>query len=166
MNNLITLGFRGEALASIAAVSITEIITKTSDKKTGTKVILEAGKVLENKAIGAPDGTTVIVEDLFFNTPARRKFMKSNASESNKIIDLMKNIALAYPKIKIRMVSNDSVLFSTPGTGERLDIITTLSGRQLTEKLIVIDTLGEDISLKGYVSGHYEIGRASCRERV
>ena len=196
LDNLITLGFRGEALASIAAVSITEIITKTSDKKTGTKVILEAGKVLENKAIGAPDGTTVIVEDLFFNTPARRKFMKSNASESNKIIDLMKNIALAYPKIKIRMVSNDSVLFSTPGTGERLDVITTLSGRQLTEKLIVIDTLGEDISLEGYVSGPGElrssrkeqiffvngrvvdskviekaiatskIGRASCRERV
>ena len=165
LDNLITLGFRGEALASIAAVSITEIITKTSDKKTGTKVILEAGKVLENKAIGAPDGTTVIVEDLFFNTPARRKFMKSNASESNKIIDLMKNIALAYPKIKIRMVSNDSVLFSTPGTGERLDVITTLSGRQLTEKLIVIDTLGEDISLEGYVSGPGEL-RSSRKEQI
>lgn len=165
LDNMITLGFRGEALASIAAVSITEIITKTSDKKTGTKVILEAGKVLENKAIGAPDGTTVIVEDLFFNTPARRKFMKSNASESNKIIDLMKNIALAYPKIKIRMVSNDSVLFSTPGTGERLDVITTLSGRQLTEKLIVIDTLGEDISLEGYVSGPGEL-RSSRKEQI
>ena len=165
LDNLVTLGFRGEALASIAAVSITEIITKTSDKKTGTKVILEAGKVLENKAIGAPDGTTVIVEDLFFNTPARRKFMKSNASESNKIIDLMKNIALAYPKIKIRMVSNDSVLFSTPGTGQRLDVITTLSGRQLTEKLIVIDTLGEDISLEGYVSGPGEL-RSSRKEQI
>ena len=108
---------------------------------------------------------TVIVEDLFFNTPARRKFMKSNASESNKIIDLMKNIALAYPKIKIRMVSNDSVLFSTPGTGERLDVITTLSGRQLTEKLIVIDTLGEDISLEGYVSGPGEL-RSSRKEQI
>ena len=91
--------------------------------------------------------------------------MKSNASESNKIIDLMKNIALAYPKIKIRMVSNDSVLFSTPGTGERLDVITTLSGRQLTEKLIVIDTLGEDISLEGYVSGPGEL-RSSRKEQI
>lgn len=165
LDNLNTLGFRGEALASIATVSNTEIITKTSEEKLGTKLDISGGKILENKYVGAPDGTTIIVKDLFFNTPARRKFMKSNSSESAKIIEFMKNISLAYPKLKIRMISNDSILFATNGNGNRLDVIITLNGKQISEKLIAIKGKSDEFSLEGYISGPGE-SRANKKEQV
>ena len=165
LDNLITLGFRGEALPSIAAVSKTEIITKTNESRMGTKLVLEGGKFIEKNPVGAPDGTTIIVENLFYNTPARKKFMKSNASESNKIIDLIKHIALAYPNIKVRMISGDSILFATRGTGKRIDVIMTLNGIKMTEKLIKIEASDDDFSLEGYVSGPGE-SRPNKKEQI
>ena len=94
-----TLGFRGEALASISAVSRVEMITKTKDARAGRRIIVEASKVLDNSSAGCPDGTTITVKDLFFNVPARLKFMKTDATESRQIADLMSRVALAYPDI-------------------------------------------------------------------
>ena len=95
-----TLGFRGEALASICAVSRVELITKTADAKAGRRLVVEASQVLENTATGCPDGTTVTVRDLFFNVPARYKFLATDASEARKVIDFVSRIALSYPDIR------------------------------------------------------------------
>ena len=101
-----TLGFRGEALASIGAVSRTEILTKTRDSKTGTRVLFHGGEVLTHEQTGCPDGTTLIVTDLFYNTPARLKFLKSDSAESGMIIDFLSQMALAYKDIKFRLINN------------------------------------------------------------
>ena len=114
-----TLGFRGEALASIAAVSRTEIITKTADTKTGVRMVVEGSDIRLKESTGCPDGTTFVVCDLFYNTPARRKFMKTDAAESSAVIEFMQQIALAYPELKIRMINNGTLLFSTNGKGDR-----------------------------------------------
>ena len=114
-----TLGFRGEALASIAAVSRTEIITKTADSKTGIKMLVEGSYVKDKTVTGCPDGTTIVVSDLFYNTPARRKFMKSDAAESSAVIEFASQIALAYPQVKIRIINNGTLMFSTNGKGDR-----------------------------------------------
>ena len=153
LDALETLGFRGEALASIAAVSRTELISKTADSKAGVKIVLEGGTVVSKEAAGCPDGTTIVVRDLFYNTPARRKFLKSQASETDAVTDLVTKIALAYPEIKVRMISNGNVLFATRGTGDRLDAIITVSGRSLVGKLLPVSAQNDQFSLQGYVSG-------------
>ena len=153
LDALETLGFRGEALASIAAVSRTELISKTADSKAGIKIALEGGTVVSKEAAGCPDGTTIVVRDLFYNTPARRKFLKSQASETAAVTDLVTKIALAYPEIKVRMISNGNVLFATRGTGDRLDAIITVSGRSLVGKLLPVSAQNDQFSLQGYVSG-------------
>jgi DNA mismatch repair protein MutL len=165
LDALYTLGFRGEALASIAAVSRCELLTKTADSKAGLKLSLEGGKVLEKQPAGCPEGTTIVVRDLFFNTPARRKFLKSQASETAAVTDLMTKIALAYPEIKVRMISNGNVLFATRGTGERLDAIITVSGRAISGKLLPVTYENEQFSLEGYVSGPGE-SRANRKNQV
>lgn len=98
LNAIETLGFRGEALASIAAVTHTELVTKTADSTTGTRILIHGSEVLSNGKTGCPDGTTFIITDLFYNTPARLKFLKSDSAESSLIIDFMSMIALAFPK--------------------------------------------------------------------
>ena len=118
-----TLGFRGEALASIAAVTRTEVITKTKGSKTGTRLILHGGRVITKEKTGCPDGTTIIVTDLFYNTPARLKFMKTDSAESGLIIDFMSQMALAYKDVKFRLINNGRILFSTQGDGNRLNTI-------------------------------------------
>ena len=165
LDALDTLGFRGEALASIAAVSRTELITKTRDSKVGRKLVIEGGMISDNSPQGTPDGTTIVVRDLFYNTPARRKFMRSKASETAAITDLVTNIALAYPSIKIRMISNGNILFSTRGTGDRLDVIITVSGRQSSSRLLAVNAENEEFHLEGYVSGPAE-SRATRKNQV
>lgn len=156
-----TLGFRGEALTSIAAVSKTELTTKTDEEKAGTRIVIEGGEIVEQKSIGTPKGTTVVVRALFYNTPARLKFMKRDAAESSPIIDFVSQMALAYPNIKFRMKNNDKFLFSTQGKGDRLNAIITLSSKEYSQNLITIDTTTDseeikDISLEAYVSGSGE----------
>lgn len=154
LNTVETLGFRGEALASISAVSRLEIITKTASSRIGTQESLIGGKAINNQAIGCETGTTIIVEDLFFNTPARLAFLKSDASESRMVIDFMAQIALAYSNIRVRMVNNGNTLFSTRGDGDRRHTIMTLNDRQFTESLVPI--AGKDqnnsMNINGYVS--------------
>jgi len=153
LDEICTLGFRGEALASIAAVSRTELLTKTEVASAGTRLFIEGGQVLDVKPYGTPDGTTVVVRDIFYNTPARLKFLKSDTTESSLIIDFLSRMAICYPNIKFRVINNASVLFSTRGNGDRLLAISTVYGHSEAEKLTPVDTVSSGISVTGYVSG-------------
>ena len=147
-----TLGFRGEALASIAAVSRTELLTKEAGSQLGKRVMIAGGTVLENTEAGCPDGTTVIVRDLFFNTPARLKFLKSDSTESSLIIDFVSRMALAYPEIRIRLINNGNILFSTNGKGDvRMNILTVYS-REVADNLVPVHFEQEPIRVDGFVS--------------
>lgn len=152
LNSILTLGFRGEALSSIAAVSRVELITKTAEAKTGVSLKIHGGEVFEKSATGCPDGTTIIVSDLFYNTPARLKFMKTDATESTLIIDFISKIALAYADIKIRLINNGTIIFSTNGKGDTYSNIITVYSKAVGEGLIYISSENEKMSLDGYIS--------------
>ncbi len=147
-----TLGFRGEALASIAAVTHTEMVTKTADAKSGTRILIHGGEVISSGPTGCPDGTTVLVTDLFYNTPARAKFLKSDSAESGRIINLISQIALAYPEIKFRLVNNGNILFSTAGNGDLLSAIHSVYKLKEYEDLIPVNYSREKTRITGYIS--------------
>lgn len=165
LNSISTLGFRGEALASIAAISRTELLTKTRESKTGSKLIIEGGQIIESAPIGCPDGTTMVIRDLFFNTPARLKFMRADSAESSSVIEFVTDIALAYPDIRIQMINNDKILFATNGRGNRGQTIATLTSSILADKLIPFIYEEEGITVEGYVSGPGE-SRSSRKNQV
>ena len=165
LNSIGTLGFRGEALTSIAAVSKVELITKTNSEKTGSRLLMEGGRLVENSPAGCPDGTTIIVRDVFYNTPARLKFLKTDASESSLIIDFVSKMALAYPSIRFRMINNDSPLFATRGNGSIYDNILTIYSKETGNRLIEIDEKEESFQLLAYISPP-DINRASRRGQV
>ena len=144
-----TLGFRGEALASIAAVSRIELTTKAEGEKLGTHVLNRGGDIISVEDTGCADGTTVVVRDLFFNTPARLKFLKADNTESSLIIDFMTKMTLAYPDIRIRMINNSNTLFTTPGRGDRLAVIATVFDPNTAKKLIKIENVDSGASEKG-----------------
>ena len=152
IDNIRSLGFRGEALASIAAVSHTEIITKTYDNDTGIRMRIAGGKIQDKSEIGCPEGTTILIKDLFYNVPARLKFLKQSATEANLVIDLLSKLSLAYPNIKFRLINNSKILFTTNGAGDmqknRRSIYKNDSGQDLLE------VIGEKelYKLKGYIS--------------
>lgn len=152
LNAIGTLGFRGEALASIVAVTHTEFVTKTKDTKMGVRLLIHGSEVLSNSGTGCPDGTTIIVTDLFYNTPARRKFLKSDAAESGQIIDFMSQIALAYPGIRFRFINNGNIIFSTNGKGDVLSAI--LAVYKLTEYKDLVPVSFEETGnrVTGYIS--------------
>lgn len=153
-DTLETLGFRGEALASIAAVSRTELITKTEGEKAGTYLSIEGGVTAEISERGCPTGTTLIVRDLFYNTPAREKFLKSDSAEGAQIIELVSKLALAYPNVRVRMINNGSTLFSTQGRGDRLTAAATVFDPKMAKNLIKFESEEPEKGLKieGYVS--------------
>ena len=152
LDSINTLGFRGEALTSIAAVSKLEMITKPEDDRVGISIYMEGGEIIEKKDTGANKGTTIIVKDLYFNTPARMKFMKSDRSESTKIIDLISRIAIAYPEIKIRLVNNENILFSTTGKGDVLNNIFQVYGTETKDDLMLAERKSDDYKLRAYIS--------------
>jgi DNA mismatch repair protein MutL len=152
LDHIGSLGFRGEALASIAAVSRVELITKTAEEKSGIRIKIEGGEILEKEDTGCPEGTTIIIEDLFFNTPARLKFLKPDSTESTLIIDLISKLTLAYPEIKIRLVNNGNILFSTNGKGDIYSNILTIYSREIGDKLIHFTEGREDMTLEAFVS--------------
>ena len=152
LNHIRTLGFRGEALSSIAAVTRIELLTKRREDKTGTRLILSGGQIIDQKPVGCPDGTTIVVEDLFYNTPARLKFLKSDAAETGVITDFMSKIALAYDQCQIRFICNGNTLFTTMGKGNRLQNILTVYDRTIQDHLLPVESEGEDYTLRGYVS--------------
>ena len=151
-----SLGFRGEALSSISAVSRTEMITKTREELTGVRLSMEGGAETDFEEIGAPEGTTIIVRNLFFNVPARRKFLKQPATEGGYVADLMEHLALANPHISFQFIQNNQVKFSTAGNGNLKQTVYKLYGKDMSDALIEIDRSGDGIRLFGY------IGRPSC----
>ena len=160
-----TLGFRGEALASIAAVTHTELITKTKDAKMGTKVLIHGSEVLSNTGTGCPDGTTIVVTDLFYNTPARQKFLKSDAAESGQIIDFMSQIALAYPKVRFRFINNGNVVFSIIGNGDVKAAILAVYKMKEYQDLVPVDYEAAGTKVSGYIS-RPSLSRTNRRNQI
>ncbi len=151
LNSILSLGFRGEALSTIAAVSQTEMITKTATDLTGIKYVIHGGKEIEYKDVGVPNGTTIVVRNLFFNTPARKKFLKSAMTEGSYIFDLLTRIALSHPEISFKLIANGQTRIDTSGNGKLKDTIYQLYGRDITANLILIDYTDGDIHLSGFI---------------
>ena len=146
-----TMGFRGEALAAIASVSRIDLMTKTAGSLMGTSLHLEAGNVTEESEIGCPDGTTIIIRDLFFNTPARMKFMKSDSVEGSRVSAAVQMQALAHPEVAFTFIRDGKQVLLTPGTGGLEAAIYSVYGRECA-KMIKVDSRWETCSLTGYVS--------------
>jgi len=146
-----TMGFRGEALAAIASVSRIDLMTKTAGSLSGTSLHLEAGTVTEETEAGCPDGTTIIVRDLFFNTPARMKFMKSDTVEGGKVAAAVQQQALAHPEVAFRFLRDGKEALSTPGTGKLEAAVYCVYGRECAH-MIAVDSHWENYHLTGYVS--------------
>lgn len=152
--DLYSLGFRGEALASIASVSRLEMITKTKEEPIGTKVILEGGKEILKEPVGTKNGTTIIIKDLFFNTPVRQKFLKSTHAETINISDLINKLAIGNTHIQFKYINNGKLMLNTPGDGKLLSVIRSIYGKEIVENLIEIDEKGECCSLSGYIGNN------------
>ena len=146
-----TMGFRGEALAAIAAVSRIDLLTKTPDSLSGTSLHLEAGEILEENEAGCPDGTTIIVRDLFFNTPARMAFMSSDTVEGGKVSAAVQLQALAHPEIAFRFLREDKEVLSTPGTGKLQDTVYCIYGKS-GGQMIAVDSTWEGYRVTGFVT--------------
>lgn len=146
-----SLGFRGEALSSIAAVSQVELITKTGDSLTGCRYQIEGGQEKSLEEVGAPDGTTFISRNLFFNTPARRKFLKTAATEGAHVADLVEKIALSHPEISIRLIVNNQNKLYTSGNHNLKDIIYTIYGREITAELLPVSVETEMFQVSGFI---------------
>lgn len=146
-----SLGFRGEALASIASVCQVELITKTSEALTGSRYSIEGGIERPLEEIGAPEGTTFIARNLFFNTPARRKFLKTPMTEGSHVAELVEKIALSHPEISIRFIQNNQNKLHTSGNHNLKDIIYTVFGREIAANLLAVEAKKQDIAISGFI---------------
>ena len=149
--NISTLGFRGEALASIASISKISLKSKTNDADNGSEIILEAGKKVSLQEVGMNNGTIMEVKDLFFNVPARKKFLKSISRESSLINDIVTRIALSNPEISIKLFNNDKKVINTYGTGNLKDVIRTIYGKNVYDNILYFEGSRGDISVHGYI---------------
>ena len=147
-----TLGFRGEALAATAAVSRVDLLTRVEEELEGTRLHLEAGKILECEDAGCPVGTTIIVRDLFYNTPARMKFMKRDSVEASAVFSAVQKQALAHPEIAFRFLKDGELALQTPGDGQLLSAIYAVLGRQTAAEMIPVESKWENYALSGFVS--------------
>ncbi len=151
LNSIMTLGFRGEALAAISSVSELTIITKTKHSLNGYMLTSEAGKVIDISEVGAADGTTVVVENLFYNVPARRKFLKKDATEAMNVAALVEKVALSRPDISIQLLVDGNEKFKTPGDNDLLHTIRAIYGRDFASKMIRAEGEAEGIKVHGYI---------------
>ena len=147
-----SLGFRGEAMASIAAVSEVELTTKSGDEEDGTIIDIRGGYIKQNIRAGHPTGTSVIVRNLFFNTPARKKFLKSDLSEQASITDVVQRQALANPGVSLRLIRDGKTILHTPGNGDLLSVIQCIYGKNIVKSLIEVDHPSESMKITGYTS--------------
>ncbi len=155
-----TLGFRGEAMASIAAVSEVELLTKAEEDTAGSHVIVKGGKLVQSKSIGYPTGTSVTVRDLFFNTPARLKFLKSDTSEQGAIVDIIEKLAMTNTGISMKLTVNNKVVLHTPGNGDLLSVILCIYGKNISGAMLPLEYKNDIISIEGYI-GKPEIARGN-----
>lgn len=146
-----SLGFRGEALSSIAAVAKVEVITKTKDSLTGTRIVLEGAVEKEFSEVGAPEGTTFLVRNLFFNTPVRRKFLKMPATEGGYIADLMEHLALSRPDISFKFQVGNQLKFHTTGSGDLREVIYRIYGKEVASSLVPIRVEQNGNQIEGYL---------------
>ncbi len=147
-----SLGFRGEALSSIAAVCQTEVITKTPEELTGIRFRIDGGKEISADEVGAPDGTTFIVRNLFYHTPARRKFLKSPATEAGYITEFVQQLAICYAQISFKYVVNNQTKLVTGGTGNRVENIYKIFGREISDQILSKEVSGAHMSAKIYAA--------------
>ena len=153
-----SMGFRGEALASIAAIANVEMISKTANQESGNRILVEGGKILDNEEIGAQVGTSIIVSNLFFNTPVRYKFLKKDFTEAGYIEDAVTRIALANPNISIKLINGSKTVIQTTGSGELKDVIYAIYGKEVAEGIIPVEYEYEEVKITGVV-GKPEIAR-------
>ena len=152
LDRIFTLGFRGEALASVAAVSRVEVLTKEASAEMGGSFRISGGEVEEHEKTGCPDGTTIIIRDLFYNVPARQKFLKKDVTEGNQIQSLVDKLALAHPEISFRFIRDNKTIRSTSGEGDYYSAIYSVFGKQFAMSLIPVDFSLNGVSVTGYVS--------------
>ena len=151
LNSIMTLGFRGEALAAIASVCELTIISKTASAESATMLTAEAGNVVDISEVGASDGTTVVVENLFYNVPARRKFLKKDSTEAMNVTALVEKVALSRPDISIQMLVDGEEKFKTPGNSSLYDTIYAIFGKDFAGKLIKAEGIANGIKVHGYI---------------
>ena len=165
LNKIKSMGFRGEALASIAAISRVELTSKTVDQLTGNQIVVEGGKILEKTPVGSAVGTTIIVTNLFYNTPVRYKFLRKDFTESGYIEDVISRIALAHPEIAIKLINSGKTVIQTNGNGDLKTVIYSLYGRDVANSIIDVDYYENDIHIYGVV-GKPEIARSNRSNQV
>ncbi len=160
LNEVTSMGFRGEALASIASIANVEMISKTRDSEVGNKIIVEAGKVLEFEETGCQIGTTITVQNLFFNTPVRYKFLKKDYTESGYIEEVITRLALINPYISFRLINSGKTIIQTSGNGKIQDVIYSIYGKDTANSILEVNYNYEDIHITGVV-GKPEIARSN-----
>lgn len=147
-----TLGFRGEALPSIASVSHFTLLTRESGSEFATRITIDGGEEMDVESMGGDVGTTITVKDLFYNVPARRKFLRTTNTEGRYISEILSKIALSRPDVHLTLTRDDKEVINTPGSGDILDTIGSLYGKEVTRELLTVDYTQEGISVKGYIS--------------
>ena len=152
LNSIFTLGFRGEALASVSAVARVEVMTKTSDEEIGTRYVIENGDEILLDDAGCPEGTTIMVRDLFFKTPARMKFLKKDVTEANAVASVIDRIALSHPEISFRFIREGKQVLITSGNGDLLTSVREIFGKDFSSDLIPAEYSDKGIKVSGYVS--------------
>ena len=160
-----TMGFRGEALASISAISTLTMQSKTKDEFTGTKIVAKAGNIIESEECGMQVGTTILVENLFFNTPVRYKFLKQDATEFRYIKEWVQKVALVNPNISFRLLNDGKNIFFSNGNGNVLDIIYLMYGKEIKENLLEVNYESDNIKVTGVI-GNTLISRDNRKEQI
>ncbi len=160
LETVTSMGFRGEALASVAAIARVEMVSRTKEDEIGHKIVVEAGKILEKEEIGCPLGTTITVTNLFFNTPVRYKFLKKDFTESGYIEDVVTRIALVNTNVSIKLVNTGKTVISSNGNGQIKDVIYNIYGKDISQSVLDVDYEYEDIKITGVI-GKPEIARSN-----
>lgn len=151
LDEIKSMGFRGEALASIAAIAKVTLDSKTADNMNGYEVVIEGGRILSKNEKGCSNGTSITIENLFYNTPVRYKFLKKDFTESGYIEDVVARIALVHPEIAIKLINTGKIMIQTPGNGDIKTVIYNIYGKEIADNLINIDYTYEDILVKGVI---------------
>ena len=152
LESIFTLGFRGEALASVSAVARVEVMTKTADDEIGTRYVIESGEEISLDDAGCPNGTTIMVRDLFYKTPARMKFLKKDVTEANAVAGVVDRIALSHPEVSLRFIREGKQVLITSGNSDLLTCIREVFGKEFSSDLIYAEYSGQGVEVSGYVS--------------
>ncbi len=152
LESILTLGFRGEALASVSAVARVEIMTKTADDEIGTRYVIESGEEISLDDAGCPDGTTIMVRDLFYKTPARMKFLKKDVTEANAVAAVVDRIALSHPEVSFRFIREGKQVLITSGNGDLLTCIREVFGKDFSSDMIYAEYSAQGVEVNGYIS--------------